>query len=325
MSSGADGSGCATATVGHQGEEMDMAMAARRSAATRITELIEEGVPFVLATVVRAQCPTSARPGDSAAVLADGTIEGFIGGQCAEGSVRVAALPLLESGDPLLLRILPEGGEEFPESEGALTVVNPCLSGGAVEVFLEPKLPAPRLAVVGSTPIADALTEMAALMGFAVGPSSGGPGMEGALAVVIASHGRGETEAIRCALDAGVGFVGLVASRRRGSAVLDEMGLEPEERERVHSPVGLDIGARTAEEIALSILGQLVGEIRRGDLRAPAVAPSVTRPETAIDPVCGMTVVVTADTPHLRDGETDHWFCNPGCRTRYSEELGLAT
>ncbi|HEC11119.1 MAG TPA: carbon monoxide dehydrogenase accessory protein [Acidimicrobiales bacterium] len=314
-----------------------MTSAVRRSGRARIAELIEGRVPFVLATVVRAQCPTSARPGDSAAVLADGTIEGFIGGVCAEGSVRVAALPLLESGEPLLLRILPEGGEEFPESEGATTVINPCLSGGAVEVFLEPKLPAPKLTVVGSTPIADALVDMAGVMGFA-SPSVSDPGawaaagaelpaaeMEGALAVVIASHGRGEPEAIRRALDAGVGFVGLVASRRRGAAVLDEMDLSAAERERVHSPVGLDIGARTAEEIALSILGQLVSEMRRGGLRAPVVRRGTTRPETAVDPVCGMTVVVTADTPHLNHGGDHHWFCNPGCRDRYAEELGPAT
>ncbi len=110
-------------------------------AAARANELIEQRRRFVQATVVRAQCPTSVRPGDSAVVLPDGSIEGFVGGQCAEGSVRTAALGVLASGEPLLLRILPEDGESFPESEGAVTVVNPCLSGGAIEVYLEPKLP----------------------------------------------------------------------------------------------------------------------------------------------------------------------------------------
>ncbi|MCP5029805.1 MAG: XdhC family protein, partial [Actinomycetia bacterium] len=132
--------------------------------ATRVSELIEQRRPFVQATVVRAQCPTSARPGDAAVVLPDGAIEGFVGGQCAEGSVRVAALDVLRDGESVLLRILPDDGEDFPESPGALTVVNPCLSGGALEVYLEPKLPAPVLVVVGQTPIAAALADFGPLL-----------------------------------------------------------------------------------------------------------------------------------------------------------------
>ena len=111
----------------------------------RATELLAERVPFVHATVVRAQSPTSARAGDDAIILSDGTIEGFVGGQCAEESVRVAALDVLGDGEALLLRVLPAGDEGFPERPGAKVVVNPCLSGGALEVFLEPQLPPPLL------------------------------------------------------------------------------------------------------------------------------------------------------------------------------------
>ena len=134
--------------------------------ANRVSELVEQRRPFVLATVVRAQCPTSTRPGDAAVILPDGSIEGFIGGQCAEGSVRTAALGLLESGETLLLRILPEDGDDFPEAPGALTTVNPCLSGGAMEIFMEPKIPALGVGIIGSTPIADALREMGASLGY---------------------------------------------------------------------------------------------------------------------------------------------------------------
>jgi xanthine dehydrogenase accessory factor len=289
----------------------------------RVAELVEQGVPFVQATVVRAQCPTSARPGDAAVVLADGTIEGFVGGQCAEGSVRTAAVPLLDSGDALLLRILPDGGPDgagsFPESDGARTVVNPCLSGGAIEVFLEPKLPAARLAIVGSTPIADSLQALAGTLGFGMATE-----FDGCLAVLISSHGRNEEQSIRAALDAGVGFIGLVASEVRGSAVIDSLDLNPEERAVVHSPVGLAIGARTAEEIALSILADVVRAVRVDGLVAPKSArPSA--PVEAIDPVCGMTVTVMDDTPHLVVDGVDHWFCNPGCRTRYAEEVANAS
>lgn len=286
----------------------------------RVTELVDRGIAFVQATVVRAQCPTSARPGDSAVVLADGTIEGFIGGQCAEGSVRTAAIPLLDTGEALLLRILPDGEEEFPESEGARTVVNPCLSGGAIEVFLEPKLPAPRLQVVGATPIAESLEVLAGHLGFGADRSTGAPDVRGCTAVLISSHGRDEEQTIRAALDAGVGFIGLVASEVRGAAVLESLDLTPEELAVVHTPVGIEIGARTAEEIALSILADVVRAVRVDGLTAPKYERPVA-PVEAIDPVCGMTVTVVADTPHLHAGGEDFWFCNPGCRTRYAEDV----
>ena len=293
----------------------------------RVTELVNQGVPFVQATVVRAQCPTSARPGDSAVVLADGTIHGFIGGQCAEGSVRSAAVPLLDSGDALLLRILPDEGPDgagaIPDSDGARTVINPCLSGGAIEVFLEPKLPAARLAVIGTTPIAESLEVLAGHLGFAVTRSASTPDVRGFTAVIVSSHGRYEEETIQAAVDAEVGFIGLVASEVRGAAVLGSLDLNPEQLATVHTPVGLEIGARTAQEIALAILADLVRAVRVDGLTAPKVERG-DRPFEAIDPVCGMTVTVVADTPFLNANGTDYWFCNPGCRTRYAEEVEAA-
>lgn len=299
-------------------------MSARAKHLARVAELSNAGTAFVQATVVRAQCPTSARPGDAAIVLADGSIEGFIGGQCAEGSVRSAALPLLQSGEALLLRILPDDTDVPPNDEGAMTVVNPCLSGGAVEVFLEPKLPAPCIAIIGSTPIADALEVLAGQLGFATSTSgSGVPELDGCVAAIVSSHGRYEVEAILGALDARVAFIGLVASSVRGQAVLDELDLAPEQRKAVHTPVGLDIGATTAEEIALSILADIVRAIRREGLVA-SNTKAIARPESAIDPVCGMTVLIDRDTPHLHVEGTDWWFCNPGCRIRHAEEIGVA-
>jgi xanthine dehydrogenase accessory factor len=283
----------------------------------RVAELTSARVPFVHATVVRSQEPSSARPGDDAVILGDGRIEGFVGGQCAEESVRAAALDSLADGESLLLRVLPDGGEHFPESPSARVVVNPCLSGGALEIFLEPTLPAPLLAVVGSTPITDALVMMAGPLGFVGRQHEPGHVPPGATAVVVGTHGHGEAETIRAALDAGVGFVGLVASPKRGTQVLASIELTEDERARVRTPVGLDIGARTPEEIALSILAELVQAVRREGLRAPA-GEATDVPQQVIDPVCGMTVVVGPDTPHYRDADGDHWFCATGCRDTYA-------
>jgi xanthine dehydrogenase accessory factor len=150
--------------------------------------------------------------------------------------------------------------------------------------------------------------------------------VDGATAVVVSSHGSGEPEAIRAALDAGVPFIGLVASRVRGAAVLDEMGLTDTERARVRTPVGLDIGARTAEEIALSIMAEVVRAVRVDGVKPPAATQApVAQPMQVIDPICGMTVVVDTDTPHVLDADGDHWFCGPGCRDRYLAEQAAKT
>ncbi|MEU6142823.1 XdhC family protein [Streptomyces sp. NPDC047081] len=280
----------------------------------RALELAERRVPFVHARVVRAQAPASAHPGDEAIVHGDGTIDGFVGGQCAEGSVRTAALGALSGGAPLLLRVLPAGEEGFPETPGAQVVVNPCLSGGALEIFLEPVLPPPLVEVVGDTPIAAAFLALAEVLGYATTRSRPD---EHTAAVVVAGQGHGDAEALRAALDAGVPHIALVASRRRGSALLDELGLDEGERARVHTPAGLDIGARTAPEIALSILAEVVEAVRARPV------PSSERPAQAVDPVCGMTVTVLPDTPHLVTAEGELWFCGTGCRDRRAAESAV--
>jgi len=280
-------------------------------------------VPFVLATVVRAEMPTSARPGDAAIILADGVVDGFVGGQCAEESVKVAAMGVLASGEPLLLRVLPAEEEGFPDRPGAQAVVNPCLSGGAIEVFLEPKLPAARIAVVGNTPIAEALVQFGTQLGYAMDHVPNGvPDASGSLAVLISSHGRHEEDSIRVALEAEVGFIGLVASRVRGGAVVASLGLNDDQATVVHSPVGVDIGARTAEEVALSVLAEVTAAVRLRGLTPPKFdAPPA--PAEAIDPICGMTVVVGDQTPHLHHEGDDYWYCNVGCRSRHTEDLAI--
>jgi len=286
----------------------------------RVRQLTANRVPFVHATVVRAQEPTSALAGDGAIVLQDGSIEGFVGGQCAESSVRTAALGALADGEAQLLRVLPEGDVEFPNTPGAQVVVNPCLSGGALEIFLKPMLPPPLIEVVGRTPVADAVVEISQVLGYATARSMPGSPPEGAIAMIVASHGRDEHEAIQAALEADVGYIALVASRLRGQAVLDELDLTDADRARISTPAGLDIGARTAPEVALSILAEVITALRRPE---PKMTPiTATTAPTVVDPVCGMTVTVMPDTPHLIVDGQEFWFCNPRCRDTYTERVG---
>jgi xanthine dehydrogenase accessory factor len=295
-----------------------------KAVSARALELAAQRVPYVHARVVRAQAPASAHAGDEAIVQRDGTIDGFVGGVCAEGSVRSAALGVLDGGDPLLLRVLPEGETDFPDAPGARVVVNPCLSGGALEIFLEPVLPPPLVEVVGDTPVAAAVRDFAALLGWETSRvlPAGGLSPQTA-AVVVAGHGRDEQESIKAAFGAGVPRVALVASPRRGAAVLDEMGLTDEERSRISTPAGLDIGARTAPEVALSILAELITVVRSAEAAAIARSAPIEQAPPAVveDPVCGMQVTVLPDTPHLTVGDAEFWFCGPGCRDRYAAGL----
>jgi xanthine dehydrogenase accessory factor len=288
----------------------------------RADELRAARTPFVVATVVRAQRPTSVHSGDAALVLGDGTIEGFVGGACAEQSVRLHALRVLETGEALLLRILPDE-DDAPAVEGAVTVQNPCLSGGSLEIFLEPMLAPPRVTVVGETPIADAVVRLGAELDLATEQTWPGDELEpaeGDLAVVIAAHGRDELRALRRALEADLPYVGLVASRVRGEAVRGELRAEGLDADRLETPAGLDIGARTPEEIALAILARIVA-VRRGEQR---VAVRVVAPEpavaTAVDPVCGMAVAAAEDAPHVEHDGRTVYFCCDGCRATFEQD-----
>ena len=190
----------------------------------RVAQLRTARTPFVHATVVRAQHPTSAQPGDEAILLSDGTIEGFVGGQCAQNSVRKAALGALQTNQSVLLRVLPDGDVHFPEAPGSCVVVNPCLSGGALEIFLVPQLPAPLIGIRGATPIADALADICGVLGYDVQRDDAGAAVS-PTALVIATHGGPEADTIMAALEAGVGYIGLVASKVRGRAILDQLEL----------------------------------------------------------------------------------------------------
>ena len=287
----------------------------------RAEELRAHREPYVAATVVQAERPTSAKPGDAALVLSDGTVVGFVGGECAQTSVQAHALAALDAAEPILLRITPSPPSD-PDRPGTVTVHNPCLSGGTLEIFLEPALPPPLVVVYGDAPIARALAAVAASAGYAVaarpGPAAPAALPGDATAVIVASHGRDEAVVLTAAVRAGVPYVGLVASPRRGAAVLASLGLTEGECARIRTPAGLDIGARTPGEVAVSILAEVVGRRPR---RAPA-ARAVTSPgaPVAIDPVCGMAVVTTASALTVeRDGQR-WWFCGTGCREVFVAE-----
>jgi xanthine dehydrogenase accessory factor len=309
-----------------------------------------EGRPFATASVVRAERPTSARPGDRAIVTADGVLHGWIGGSCAQPTVVKAALAAIADGRPRLVRLTPDPGAH-PAPEGYEELPMTCFSGGTLDVYIEPQHPQPRLLVVGDLPVAQALARLGKAMSWRVLAVVGEGGAEamaeadevrtdlGAIgewatpwtAVVVATHGHFDEPAVAAALRTKAAYVALVASRKRAAEVaayLDGEGLTAE-RGRLRSPAGLDIGARRGDEIALSIVAEIVRDRRAAeDVERVAGPAAETAASTgaaadpaltvAVDPVCGMEVTVTARTPSVDYAGQRHYFCCPGCAATFS-------
>jgi xanthine dehydrogenase accessory factor len=289
----------------------------------RAGELRARRTPFVMATVVRVARPASAKPGDSALVLPDGTMEGFVGGMCSESTVRTQGLRQLAYGRSVLLHITPpeagtaalEGRAPIEGDANEVTVNNPCLSGGALDIFLEVMRPPALVHVYGDTPVARALADVGLAAGADIRPTADAdePIPADATAVVVASQGGDERQVLTGALRARVPYVGLLASRRRGAAVIESLGLDAEQRARLHTPAGLDIGAQSPGEVAVSILAEIIAV-------GGTARPFGISEET--DPVCGMTVAVTEAAIQLDTQEGRYYFCCPSCRDAFAADHG---
>lgn len=323
----------------------------------RIARLGREGQSFATATVVGRRAPVSAHLGDRAIVFADGRMEGFVGGACSREIVRKQALEAMREGTSRLVSIRPDASKEGESSGDQVVVPMTCVSEGAVDVYVEPSVQARLLVVAGATPIASALARVARSLDYRVvrvvderersdlEPEATALGVRIATldalddvlrrpdsgpddrAVVVASQGHYDEEALEAAFRCGVPYVGLVASRARGAtvkALLEEHGVPGVAALR--NPAGLDLGARTPPEVALSILAEIVlapsRQVREQAAPENAAEASV-RPATAssaIDPVCGMEVeVATARHKADVDGVT-YYFCCAGCRARFVKQ-----
>jgi len=264
----------------------------------RAAELKTKGIPFVLATVVRCESPTSAKPGEKGIVDAEGRISGWIGGGCAQPAVISVARKALADGQPRLIRVSPV--KDGQVEEGILDFGMSCHSGGTLDIFLEPFTARPSLLIVGASPVAQALAGLATQTGFDVFAAAPGADAEmfpGARQVldgmdlsrltcgapnftVVATQGKRDEPGLEAALGTGTGYIAFVASRRKAETLrsyLKERGHAPERVDAVVSPAGIAIGAVTPEEIALSVLAGLVKARREGGVvavSAPGAVPA---------------------------------------------------
>jgi xanthine dehydrogenase accessory factor len=293
-------------------------------------DLERRGEPFVLATVVRCEAPTSAKPGAKALVRADGRVEGWVGGACAEPVVVREALNALRDGRPRLVGLYGEGGREPGRTEGILDYAMTCHSGGTLEIYVEPYLPAPLLVLVGHGPVVEVLATLAGAAGYSVVPRADVG--EAALAdlalgrrasVVIATHADADEDALAHVLSTEAGYVSLVASRRRAAAIVErlrERGVPPDRLGRFKAPAGLDLGAITPAEIAVSILAEIV-QHHRADKGAD-VTPALAPPTEAVDPICGMTVTIATARYRSDAAGRTTYFCCLGCKETFERDPG---
>ena len=309
----------------------------------RASELARSGQPFALATVVWRQGPSSSKQGSRAIITADGELDGWIGGACAEPAVIREARQAMADGNPrlLLLGSPDQFGTAVPE--GMAVVPISCQSEGALEVYIEPVLPVPHLVIVGSSPMARTLAELAGALDWRtvlVSPEeftaegAAGLGADERSLVVVATQGHGDEDVIERAAALRPAYLGLVASRKRGEAVvgyLAERGVPRDQLDRVRAPAGLDLGKTTHEEMAVAILAELV-QLRASGTLPVTVVPrqeQAHQPEgrpmrqlklaEATDPVCGMTVTPNASTPHAEHDDVTYYFCCSGCHRAFSD------
>jgi xanthine dehydrogenase accessory factor len=298
-------------------------------------ELTRSGQAFALATVVWRQGPSSGQQGSRAIITEAGELHGWIGGACAEPAVIREARQVISEGTPrlLLLGTREQFGDAVPEGMTAIPIA--CQSEGALEVYIEPVLPAPHLVVVGRSPMAHALASMAGALGWRAevidGPDFTAAGAGQRSMIVVATQGHGDEEAVEQAVAARPAYLGMVGSQRRGAAILGylaERGVPAGRLSQVRVPAGLDLGRTTHQEIAVAILAELVQLRASGALAAAAsdaAGPGRGRAgagtqDEATDPVCGMPVTAgPAGRPLEHDGVT-YYFCSAGCRQAFAAD-----
>jgi xanthine dehydrogenase accessory factor len=320
-----------------------------RSDALQLAAALEaKGESFALAIVVRREPASSAQVGNTAVITEDGACHGWLGGSCIQPTVIREALSALRAGAPRLIALSPN--PDADRRPGVTVFPMTCHSGGSVDIYVEPVLPSPRLIVFGVSPVAQALARLGTALRYsvdAVDPDADRSMFPAAsrvitdfrpqevrdrpasqrerLFAVIATLGQRDEEAAQAALAAEPAYVGVVASRRRFAEIRETLlarGAPVEAVDAIRSPAGLDIGATTPEEVALSIFAEIVqvrqaGRLRQASGELPQPTATVARDSEVLDPVCGMMVAVAgARYVAEHDGHT-YYFCCGGCRERF--------
>jgi xanthine dehydrogenase accessory factor len=306
-------------------------------------DLTRKGEPFVMAVVVRREPASSAQVGNTALITEAGDFHGWLGGSCIQPTVVREARAALGDRLPRLISLSPDPGAD--RRPGVTAFPMTCHSGGSVDIYLEPMLPAPTLLLFGVSPVAQELARLGKVMGYSIdvvdpdadtaafpeadriAPALGGEhiagwpaSQKGRIFAVVATLGQHDEETTLAALGLEPAYLGVVASRRRFAQIRETLaarGASAAALDSIVNPAGIDIGARAPEEVALSILAEIV-KVRRASEGKPAVASTpAALPREERDPVCGMSVAVDGARHRAEHGGRTYYFCCGGCRERF--------
>ena len=306
---------------------------------SKADELLSYGQSFAIAVVVRYQAPISGKPGNKAIIFPDGKVWGWIGGGCAQPVVVKEALKALADGQPRLIRISPSSSPE----EGTVDYTMTCHSGGTLDIYIEPVLPKPHILILGRSPVAKTLARLGKAIGYGISVVAPGADREtfpdsdlvqaeldlGQLKttlqtfIVVSTQGESDEEALEQALLTKAAYVAFVASKAKASKLLDdfrERGVTADRLSQVRAPAGLDIAASSPEEIAVSILAEI---IQVNGTRAAAQKNQGQSPVSnheAKDPICGMMVDVSIAKHKSEFHGNSFYFCCSGCKQKFDKQ-----
>jgi len=306
-------------------------------------ELARKGEAFVMAVVVRREPASSAQLGNTAIITEAGACHGWLGGSCIQPTVVREAAAALRDCSPRLISLSPDPDADRRPGVAAFPMT--CHSGGSVDIYLEPILPAPRLLLFGVSPTAQALARLGKVMGYSVDvvdpdadraafpdadrvmeilgdeeAAARPAGQRSRLFAVVATLGQHDEEAILAALDLEPAYLGVVASRKRFAQIRETLvarGAPAPALDSIRNPAGIDIGARAPEELALSVLAEIVSVQRAAAAKAAVVSQTTAATREARDPVCGMTVAVDTARHRADHAGRTYYFCCGGCRERF--------
>ncbi|HEY6970437.1 MAG TPA: XdhC family protein [Candidatus Angelobacter sp.] len=307
----------------------------------KVAELIAHEERFAVATVVRCEPPTSAKPGDKAIILADGTVWGWIGGGCAQPVVAAEAQKAMAEGKSRLVRLSPSA---IRAETGVVDYPMTCHSGGAMDIYVEPVLARPHLLLLGRSPVAQILARLAAAIDYVVivvvceadatNFAEVKPLVRSEFdlaevkvtpqtCIVVSTQGEGDEDALAQALKTNAGYIGFVASKTKAQKVFDylkQKGIAAETLNRVRSPAGLNLGSRSPEEIAISILAEMI-QFRAAQTQ-PAASPRGQEPrlDEDRDPICGMAVDPARARHKSEYQGLVFYFCCAGCKEAFDQQ-----
>jgi len=302
----------------------------------------KEKAPYAVAMVVNRVAPSSGKPGDKALILPDGTMKGWIGGGCTRGIVLKEALLAIQQGKPRLVNISP-GAENDYTRHGVVTYNMTCQSGGSVDVYIEPVLPKPHILILGKSHIGMALSKLSKAAGYSVtvlGPGadkitfpeadkvidSGQVNKESITSktfIVVCTQGENDDQMLKQAIESGASYLSFVSSMRKANSIynsLKKQGIKVEDLARIKTPAGLNINAKLPEEVAISILAEIISKLREEKSEIGKPESTLNLDEYFINPVCNIPVQKSTAKHVLKHKGKDYYFCCDGCKVSFEKE-----